>query len=96
VHAGVVVAVLGGARQAQQRVVVRARHFLQRLVALAVHAAEVEHHALHLRCGGIAEAVRLGHRALVEQRRQGVETHAATVSSSTSASSCIGLKGLTR
>ena len=58
--AGVVVTELGGQGEAEQRVVVGPRHFLQRLVAFAVHAAEVLDHALHLRPGGGVEAALAG------------------------------------
>jgi hypothetical protein len=49
VRAGVAVAEFSRQGQAEQRFVVGLRHFQQGPVALAVHAAQVLHHALHLR-----------------------------------------------
>lgn len=81
VDAGLVVAVVGGQREAHQHVVVRARDLLQRLVALLDHLAEVVEQALHLRQRRRAELHRLGGR------------HAG---SSIVLSSCSGLNGLSR
>lgn len=60
VHAGVFVTGLGRARQAQQRVLVGACDFVQRVVALPVHAAEVGHQAFHMSVGVGTEAFAVG------------------------------------
>jgi hypothetical protein len=57
VHAGVVVAQFGRRARRNSASWWALRHFLQGLVALAVHAAEVGHQSLHLAVGRVREAV---------------------------------------
>jgi hypothetical protein len=57
VRTGVAVAEFGRQGQPEQRFVVGLRDLLQRLVALAVHAAQVLHQSFHLRAGIGVETV---------------------------------------